>query len=158
MNKILIVYYTLQGNARRVANAIQTQTDGNLFEIELVKPYSLASSFVKGILHTRKGFGPALKTRVENLHEYDTVFIGSPVWAYTLSSPMVSFLNEHDLSGKTVIPFVTHDGNPGKYFEKFAEKCPNADLSKKMEFVKPKKKTDDELKQEVNGWLSQLQI
>jgi len=157
MRKTLIVYYTLQGNARRVASALQNQTNGDLFEIELVKPYTLASSFVKGILHTRRGFAPALKNRAENLHEYATIYIGAPVWAFTLTAPVLSFLNEHDLTGKTVIPFVTHDGNPGKYFEKFSKKCPTADITRKMEFVKPKKKSDDEIMAEVKKWLNAIE-
>ena len=154
--KILIAYYTLQGNARKVAEAIQAATGGDLFEIELEKPYNLASSFTRGVYHTRKGHGPPLKKRVENMQDYGTVFLGAPVWAYALTSPVVSFIEAHDLSGVAVIPFCTHGGNTGKYFEQFAEKCPTADLTKKADFFKAKAKSDEALAQEVNDWVQHV--
>jgi len=152
--KILIAYYSLEGNTRRTAKAIQNITGGDIFEIELEKPYGMASAFTLGVVHSRRGNGPPLKKRAENLDDYDTVFVGGPVWAYTLTSPIVSFFKAHDLSNKTVIPFCTHDGAAGKYFEKVVENCPNADLSKSREFFKVKLKNDDELTQEVNDWIS----
>jgi len=151
--KILIAYYSLQGNTRKTAKALQNIIGGDIFEIELEKPYSMVSAFTLGIIHSARGNGPSLKRRVENLDDYDTVLVGGPVWAYTLTFPVMSFLKTHDLSNKAVIPFCTHDGAAGKYFEKFVQNCPNADLSKSKEFLKVKSKNDDELTHEVSDWI-----
>jgi len=155
--KILIVYYSLQGNAREVAKAIQNASGGDIFELELTKPYSVVSAYALGSIHAMRGHGSELKNQITNLHEYDTVFVGAPVWAYALTPPLVSFLKEYDLTDKTVIPFCTHGGNMGKYFEKFAESCPNADIAKSKGFLNVKSRGLDVLNQEVNEWLQQIQ-
>ena len=56
------------------------------------------------------GYKPVLKTKVENIRSYDTVFIGYPNWCSTIPAPVSAFLSEYDLSGKTIVPFCTHGG------------------------------------------------
>lgn len=68
------------------------------------------------------GVLPVLTSHIGNLDEYDTVFIGYPVWWYTLPQVMLSFFEEYDFSGKTLIPFCTHLGSrSGGTFERIAE-------------------------------------
>ncbi len=57
------------------------------------------------------GFKPPIKAKVTNIKEYDIVFVGSPNWRNTIAPPVMTFLSEHDLSGKTVVPFITHAGS-----------------------------------------------
>lgn len=54
---------------------------------------------------------PALSTRIPNLDEYDVIFLGYPIWNADLPMPMYTFLDNYDLSGKTVIPFTAHGGS-----------------------------------------------
>jgi flavodoxin len=54
---------------------------------------------------------PRLAARLENLEQYDTIFLGYPIWWYDLPMPIYSFLDQYDLSGKTIIPFTVHGGS-----------------------------------------------
>lgn len=75
------------------------------------------------------GYLPPLKTSIENIQGYDTVFVGFPTWDMQLPPPMKSFLNEYDLSGKTVIPFNTNGGyGVGSSFQTVEDLCPDASL------------------------------
>ena len=153
--KILVAYYSLQGNTREAAKIIQNVTGGDLFEIELKKPYSMASAMTFGLVHAKTNHKPELKSRVTNLHDYDIVFIGSSVWGYTITSPIKSFLGNHNLEGKTVAPFCTHRGNAGKYFEKFAESCVCAEIIKGKDFFNVKGGNQDTFRKEVEDWVRQ---
>lgn len=88
------------------------ETGGTLFEIKPVKPYpaDYRECTVQAKKEIQEGARPELSARVEDLGKYDVVFIGSPNWWSTIAPPVSSFLAGHDLSGKTVIPFVTHGG------------------------------------------------
>lgn len=110
--KVLVAYFTLSGNTEKVAKNIQKAVDGDLYKIELLKPYpkeykkqtELAKQELKDNVF------PAIKEGPANIDDYDVVFIGSPVWWGTISTPVRTFLNSGNLKGKVVIPFVTHGG------------------------------------------------
>lgn len=110
--KILIAVFSYTGNTRRVAEAIQRKTGGTLIEIEPETPYSKDYQAVvkQGKEEVDSGFLPKLKTKAANIRDYDVIFVGSPIWWYTIAPPVASFLHDHDLSGKTVVPFFTHGG------------------------------------------------
>lgn len=110
--KILIAYYSLSGNTREVAEAVQKEVGGDIFEIETAEAYP---DIYKELTEQAKreisaGYKPALKKNVENFEKYDIVFIGSPIWWGTIAPAVSSFLAANDFNGKTVIPFVTHSG------------------------------------------------
>jgi flavodoxin len=70
---------------------------------------------------------PALKTKFNNINSYDVVFVGSPIWYGTIAPPVATFLSEYDLSGKIVVPFVTHArGGPARSFDDIAKLCPQS--------------------------------
>ncbi len=70
------------------------------------------------------GFLPVLKTKIENIHQYDTIFLGFPTWGMQLPPPMKSFLKQYDLKGKTVIPFNTNAGyGVGSGFDSIKQLC-----------------------------------
>lgn len=110
--KALVVYYSHSGNTKAIAETIQSKTDADLFQIEVETPYpadyNTLTSQAKEEL--AKGYLPPIKGKVENLADYDLVFIGSPNWWSTIAPPVMTFLANHDLKGKTVIPFITHGG------------------------------------------------
>lgn len=110
--KTLVTYFTLTGNTEKAAKIIQEKTGGDLYQIELVTPYPTEykeqTKLAKEELNS--GYLPPIKPLPENMAEYDVVFVGSPVWWGTMATPVRTFLNSGALSGKTVIPFVTHGG------------------------------------------------
>ena len=98
------------GNAARMASWIQEETGGDLFSIQVTEPYSsdYDECLDRASEEKAEDARPELKTHVENMDEYDIVFLGFPNWWYTIPMAVHSFLEEYDFSNKTVVPFVTH--------------------------------------------------
>jgi flavodoxin len=110
--KILVAYFSWGGNTRGIARQIQEKTGGDLFEIECVTPYSrnYSTCVDEALRDQRANARPPLKTHVSNMAQYDTILLGYPNWWASIPMPIASFLEEYDLSGKTVIPFCSHGG------------------------------------------------
>ena len=130
--KTLVVYYSATGNTENVANYIATATDGDLFELEPVEPYSDAdlnwtddnSRVVREHDNPDERDIALVKSTVENWDEYDTIFIGYPIWWGIAAWPVDGFIEANDFTGKTVIPFATSSssglGESGKLLAKKA--------------------------------------
>lgn len=110
--KILIAYYSYSGNTKEVAEAIHEEVGGDLFEIKAEGSYpdEYRPMTVQAKKEIEEGFRPKLTTSVADIAQYDIVFIGSPNWWGTITPQVSSFLDSYDLSGKDVIPFITHGG------------------------------------------------
>ena len=122
--KVLIVFFSHAGenygvgnvkvgNTKLVAEEISKVTGGDLFEIVPEKNYDLPYDELTKVAkqETEKGEKPAYKGDVADIAQYDIVFIGGPVWWGTYPQVMFTFFEKHDLNGKTVIPFTTHEGS-----------------------------------------------
>lgn len=115
--KTLVAYFSATGVTKGAAEKLAEVTGGDLYEIQPEVPYTDAdldwqdkqsrSSVEMADLSSR----PAIKGKVENLDDYDTVFIGFPVWWYTAPTIINTFIEANDLKGKTVIPFCTSGGS-----------------------------------------------
>jgi len=110
--KILVAYYSYSGNTKEVAEAIHEKVGGDLFEIkaEGTYPEEYRPMTVQAKKEIADGYRPKLTTSVADMAQYDVVFVGSPNWWGTITPQVSSFLESYDLSGKTVIPFITHGG------------------------------------------------
>lgn len=110
--KVLIAYYSWSGNTRVAAEQIRKITGGTLFEIKTAKPYPAEydACVEQAKKECRSGFCPELASKAGDLAKYDVIFLGSPNWWSTMAPPVRTFLTTENLSGKTVIPFVTHGG------------------------------------------------
>lgn len=98
------------GNAAKLAAWIQEAVGGDLHSIVAEEPYSsdYDECLDRAAEEKADNARPALTTHVENMEDYDIVFLGFPNWWYTLPMPVLTFVEEYDWSGKTVVPFVTH--------------------------------------------------
>lgn len=113
--KTLVVYFSGSGNTKRVAEDIAAATGGTLFELVPVTPYTSAdlSWTTAGSRVNREHDDESLRdiplvtTTPENFDEYDTVFIGYPIWWGIAAWPVNNFVKNNDFAGKTVIPFAT---------------------------------------------------
>ncbi|ULQ58484.1 flavodoxin [Brucepastera parasyntrophica] len=101
------------GNTQYVAQLIQRHTGGDMFVIRTVQTYPGAHQPLLDFARQERTANtrPALAASVENLDQYDTIFLGFPVWYADLPMPLYSFLEQTDFSGKTLIPFSTHGGS-----------------------------------------------
>ena len=124
--KILIVYLSRTKNTEAIAEIIHENTGGTLVALELANPYpeDYRATVDQVAKENETGYLPPLKTKIDNIQQYDMVFVGFPTWGMQLPPPMKSFLRQYDLSGKIVVPFNTNGGyGIGSSFDTVKELC-----------------------------------
>ena len=129
--KILIAYYSHSTNTKKIATMIQHEVGGTLCEIQPEVEYPTVYHAVveQAKQEIQMGVYPAIKSKIGDIEAYDTIFIGSPNWWSTVAPPIATFLKEHDLSGKVVIPFCTHGGGgTGSIERDIAKLCPKSTM------------------------------
>lgn len=125
----LVVYYSRSGNTRKIADLINQAVGGTMHEIVPEAPYprSYDATVDQAKVEIQAGYKPALRSELDSVEAYDTVFVGSPNWWSTIAPPVATFLSEHDLSGKTIVPFCTHGGGGlGRIGQDIAKLCPQS--------------------------------
>lgn len=157
MNKeILVVYFSHSGNTREIANKIQENIGGSIFEIVPVDPYPRSYNEVveQARRELESGYHPTLKTKIENIKSYDTVFIGYPNWWGTIPRPVATFLSEYDFSGKIIVPFCTHGGSClGRSVADIIDLCPQSTI---LEGLAVQGKDVKNAQNKVSEWLRKI--
>ena len=115
--KVLVAYFSATGNTRPVAEKVAEVTGGDLFEIVPAQPYTAAdlnynTECRANAEQNDPGARPAIASTVENMEQYDAVFIGYPIWWGRAPKIIHTFLETYDLSGKTVAAFCTSGSSP----------------------------------------------
>ena len=117
MGKTLVAYFSASGTTARAAKALAEATGADLYEIRPAQPYTGADldwmdKKSRSSVEMNDGNArPAIAGKVENMADYETVFVGFPVWWYTAPRIVNTFLESYDFTGKTVIPFATSGGS-----------------------------------------------
>lgn len=129
--KILVAYFSWGGNTRYMAEQIQKATKADIFEIVPVAAYP--SGYNDVVEQAKKEINanhkPALKSKVANFVAYDIIIVGSPNWWSTIAPPVATFLSSYDFSGKTILPFITHEGSRmGRSVDDIKKLCPKATI------------------------------
>lgn len=103
----------VKGNMEYMAEIIQRETNGDLFEIIPVQSYPINHDQLvnQAAEEQDNQLRPELASQVKNIEQYDVIFVGYPNWWADLPMPLYTFLEEYDLSGKTIIPFTSHGGS-----------------------------------------------
>jgi flavodoxin len=154
---VLVVYYSLGGNTAEVAGRIKEMTDGTLLEIETENTYPSAPAlYIAAGLELKNSNLPILKNTVPDFSSYDVIFVGSPAWWFTISTPVLSFLSKADFKGKAVVPFSTDGGNYGNFFVHFTKEAHNANVMEGMNFSNVSKTDTTILDQKISTWLEKL--
>ena len=99
------------GTISVLANMIHNRVGGDLYSIDTAVAYPVSTLIDFAADEQEQNARPELLNHIENLDQYDTIFIGYPTWWYDLPMVMYSFFDEYDLSGKTIIPFNIHNGS-----------------------------------------------
>lgn len=131
MENTLVAYYSLFHNTKYVALEIAKQTGAALREIIPDKNYSFDYNTAAKEVRNQiaRGFCPKLISGNESIDNYQIIFIGTPNWFKTMAPPVISFLQQHDFTGKIVIPFCTHGGGGfGQIENDIAKACPNSKI------------------------------
>ena len=125
--KILVAYFSWSGNTKDAAQYIAQKLGADEFEIKREKPYPTEYEPCREEAHAEIGSRPAIVGKVENMEQFDVVFVGLPVWAGTAPMPVFTFLEQYDFAGKTVIPFCTCYTAASRSLRDIAKATPDSD-------------------------------
>ena len=161
MKKPLVLYFSVYGTAKSIAEEIARQTGADLAEIEPAVPYDADRNRYNALARFAKrehdeDQRPAIKNNLP-IADYDTVFIGYPMWWYTFPMIIYTLFDALDFSGKTIIPFNTHMGSSdGGTYRTIAELEPYATILKGLpiEMSEAERGCADK----VGKWLNSLKV
>lgn len=171
-SNILVAYFSLageqygvgvieEGNTSIIAHMIAEQTGADLFEIEAATPYPEKHSELLEVSQKERSENtrPEIVGTVENMSDYDTIFIGYPNWWGDMPMIVYNFLESYDFSGKTVIPFCTHGGSGLSRTESTIKDITGATMLDGFAISGETAQNDRERsKNEVNEWLSDIKF
>ena len=133
MSKTLVAYFSATGTTARAAERLAKAIGADLHEIRPKVPYTKkdldwTDPRSRSTLEMKdKSSRPEIEGRVANMDQYDTIYVGFPIWWYVAPSIVCTFLESYDFSGKTLIPFATSGGSGlGKTLEQLKPLCPGA--------------------------------
>lgn len=170
-DKILVAYFSragseygvgniAKGNTKIIAEIIAQKTGGDLFEIKPVKNYPVDYDECTKIASREKATKarPEFVGDVENFAQYDTIFIGYPIWYGDAPMIIYSFLEKYDFGGKKIIPFCTHGGSGlSSTDQQITLVCPNSKILQGFEIRGTvAQKNFSESEQKVSDWLNKI--
>ena len=161
MKRTLILYYShSNGNTKSLAEELQKTTGGDLAAIETEKPYTGSyDEIVKEAQdEVKKEYARPVKPLPYNIGDYDVIAVGTPTWWHTMAPAVKTVLSQHDFTGRTVIPFMTHAGWPGHTLRDMAAACKNAAIAaaKEIRFDGSGGPTLVTPRQEIDTWLEEV--
>lgn len=154
--KPLIVYYSWSGNTKAIAQMIQELTTGDIYQIETRNPYPTDYNQTVDVAkqELRANTRPEFMEQNINIDNYDVIYLGYPNWWGTMPMVVHTFLESYDFSGKTIIPFCTHEGSGlGKSVRDITKLCPKAEVVNAIAFHGG---SVAKAKGEVEKWLKKL--
>ena len=166
--KSIVVYYSKtgeqygvgvikEGNTAKVAKEIALQTGADLLELKTVKEYPEGYSETTRVAQTelRENARPELSTKIPDLSQYDTIYLGYPIWWGNAPMCVYTFLDSVDLSGKTVKPFCTHEGSGASGTQAKIQKAAKGANVKEVLSIRGTvaQKDAEAVKKEVKAWI-----
>lgn len=156
-SKALVAYFSAQGHTKALAEAIAAATGADLFEIVPAVPYTEAdldgwNDSARGTRESKdRSTRPQVKSKVEDFAQYDTVYLGFPIWWFTAPTIVNTFLEQYDTDGKVIIPFATSGGSEiGETEKDLKVSAPNA-------VFLPGKVLNNATEQQVKSWIETLE-
>lgn len=156
--RILIVYYSLTGNTQFIAETIGETLKADIEELKPIKELNPSSSmkYMWGGFQATMKKKPKLKEIVKNPLDYDIIFLGTPVWAWTLSPPLRKYISMYDLSGRKVAIWTCSAGGSGRALEKFEKALKDAEVIGKIRFREPLNNNPEEAKEKAISWVKEI--
>ncbi len=153
MNKILVSYFSASGNTKSVAEKISSAVLGDLFEIEPVDKYTTddldwMDKNSRSSIEMKENVKPEIAKTISNLDDYDTICLGFPIWWYKEPTIIDKFLEENDMTGKSIYVFVTSGSSPiDSTYKSLNNNFPS------LKFVSGKRFTGNESLDEYKSWI-----
>ena len=141
MSHTLVAYFSASGVSAKLAQRLASVIGADLHEIKPEVPYTskdldwMDQNSRSSVEMKNKTYRPAIANKVENMDQYDTIYIGFPIWWYVAPTIINTFLEQYDFKGKTIIPFATSGSSQmGKTNEELKPSCPGAILKEGKRF------------------------
>lgn len=157
-DKVLVVYFSHGGNTQKLAKEISDQVGGDFRRIEPVNAYPEGDELYD---YTEQEQTDDARPEIQDLNidmsKYDTVFIGYPIWWYTYPQVILTFFDNYDLTGKTIVPFVTHGGSGMSGTEDdMREYLSDKDVTVLDGLAVSRNDIEEDQSQTVTNWLEEL--
>lgn len=157
-DKVLVVYFSHGGNTQKLAKEISDQVGGDFRRIEPVNAYPGGNELYD---YTEQEQADDARPEIQDLNidmsKYDTVFIGYPIWWYTYPQVILTFFDNYDLTGKTIVPFVTHGGSGMSGTEDdMREYLSDKDVTVLDGLAVSRNDIEEDQSQTVTNWLEEL--
>jgi flavodoxin len=157
-SRTLVAWFSRSGNTRVIAGQIARSLQADRFEIVPANPYpdDYFATVAQASQERDSAFEPPLEAIVAGMESYETLYLGFPVWGTTAPPVILSFLSEHDVAGKTIVPFITHGGyGTGDSLQVVASHAAEARLADGLVMERPQERQTIE---RVTEWLDRLNV
>ena len=161
MSKTLVAFFSASGSTKGVAEKLANVVDGDLYEIEPEEEYTAedldwtnpkSRSSIE--MKENRSFRPPIKSKLENIEDYDTIYLGFPIWWYVAPTIVNTFLESYDFSGKTIIPFATSGSSGmGNTVNELKPSC-----SDDVTFIEGERFPTSVSENELKSWIDNLNI
>ena len=158
MEKVLVVYYSLTGNTKLIAESIANSINSDVLELKPVKELNAegGSKYFWGGYQAKMKKKPKLREFDINPLDYDLIILGTPVWAWTYSPPIRSFLSKYDLSGKNVALWTCSAGDGVKAMNRFKESLKDSNIIGEIRLQEPKQHGLEAGKEKAAVWAKEI--
>lgn len=156
-SKVLVVYFSQSGNTQKLAKLISDRVGGDFVRIETVQTYPTEYNELADFAKNERdnNIKPELKDLEIDIDDYDTIFIGYPIWWYQMPMAMYTFFDTYSFDGKTIVPFNTHEGSgDGETYETIKDFEPKAKVLEGLPIRGGDMANDQSSK--VDNWLKEL--
>lgn len=143
--KKIVIYYSFEGNTKLIAENIATAIDADILELKPKKEIK-SKGFMKYVWGGKAAMmkaTPELLPFDKDIQQYDAIFIGTPVWAWTYAPPLNTFFTTHSLLNKKIALFCCHGGGKGKIFNKMEDALRDNQILGKIDFQDPLRNNTD---------------
>lgn len=156
--RTLVVFFSKTGNTQALAEEVHRQVGGDIFQVTTVKDYpeDYRETTVIAKAEQEKNERPELRAYVEDMDQYDTIFVGFPNWWGSMPMGMYTFLERYDFTGKTIVPFLTHGGGGVQRCEQDIRRvCSKATVLPALVLSGSQGRNS---RQPVSSWLSRINL
>lgn len=158
--KKIVVYYSYTGNTKKIAEMIKNRLNCDILKLTPKVPFSndyqtVVDEYQNNSIDNKE---VDINDISVNLNDYDEIIIGTPVWWYTISPVVTTFLKKYNLTNKKIYPFATNAGWLGRTFNDFEKLCKDSKLSKGMNIVFSSNELSklETSQEELNKWIERL--
>jgi len=157
-SRALVIYYSLDGNTRLIAEAIAKEVGADLLELKPDKepPSRGFMKYLWGSRQVLMNQVPSLLPFAFHPADYDLLFIGTPVWAFSYTPALAAFFARFPVTGKKIALFCCSDGGCGRTLAKMRERLAGNDILGEKHFVKPLRMPPDKAAGEARRWAKSL--